>query len=289
MSGLLFWQLRRMRWLGGVMLFGWLGSVGMAMASETAAAPIVTLAVDDATGRLFKADARKVYQSDDLGQHWRRLMIPAIADEGHIATVLSRKGILYLAGPGLGIQRSNDAGQHWAALASGLPNQQITAFTQHAEQPDTLYANVEDQGIYRSQDAGQTWKQMDRGPHERILQFVHSNMPGSMQTGWLFAATRNGVGRSMDCFCGWRDAGELKGAVTAITYDPSRPQQVYAAVGPKLYLSQDGGEQWHAVSSPSLAVTTLLATAKGVLYAGDSKGQIFWSSDHALHWERVHA
>lgn len=291
MSLILPWLPGLIRRLGAVVLLGWLGGVGIALAGGQEATParLVALAADNATGSLYKAEANAVYQSDDQGLHWRRLPMPAIDNGGRIAAVASRKGVLYLAGPGLGVQRSDDGGRHWTVRSTGLPGLQVTAFALHADRTDTLYAYVATQGIYRSEDAGQTWKLMDRGPHERILQFVHSNMPGSMQNGWLFAATTNGVGRSMDCFCGWRAAGDLKGTATAVTYDPGQPQQVYAALGSRLFLSQDGGEQWSTVPAPSPAVTTLLAAPNGVLYAGDKKGQLFSSSDHAQHWERVHA
>src|SRR3546814_15414001 len=76
--------------------------------------------------------------------------------------------------------------------------------------PDTVYAVVAEQGIYRSEDGGAGWRMMDKGPEAEIQRIIHSNLEGSMQSGWLFAATDRGVYRSMDCFCGWRNAGDRR-------------------------------------------------------------------------------
>src|SRR5260370_2025760 len=95
----------------------------------------------------------------------------------------------------------------WVERTEGLPGLDVIAVADHATHPDTIYAIVEERGIYRSQDAGKSWRMMDRGPRDGLVQLIHSDMPGSMQSGWLFAATSSGVRRIMDCFCLWQDAG----------------------------------------------------------------------------------
>ena len=118
---------------------------------------------------------------------------------------------------------------------------------------------------------------MDTGPRESISGFVHSNMEGSMQTGWLFAATETGVKRSMDCFCGWRSAGLLKGAVIAVAYDPSEPKRVYAVAGNRFFASDDGGEHWIGTDIHD-AVTALAVDPRGVVYAA-GRGALLRSDD----------
>lgn len=285
------WQPVLLCRLGAALLFGWLAFVSVAIAggNDPTPGPIVALAADGATGSLFKTDANTLYRSDDEGRHWRRLATPATSNGGRIAAVAGRKDVLYIAGPGLGVVRSEDGGRRWTARTSGLPDLQVTALTIHADQPDTLYAYVAGHGIFRSDNGGGSWRLMDNGPQERIVQFVHSNMPGSMQTGWLFAATTTGVNRSMDCFCGWRDAGALARAVRAVAYDPHEPQRVYAVAKDGLLVSTDGGEQWKPVKAPTADVVSLTVIPSGELYAITSKGELFRSADHAATWERVHA
>lgn len=95
---------------------------------------------------------------------------------------------------------------------------------------------------------------MDAGPRGGITQFVHSDMPGSMQTGWLFAASPQGVRLSMDCFCGWRMGGELPGGTQAIACDPHRPARVVAAVGDLVFESADGAQTWSTLLTPGAPV-----------------------------------
>jgi photosystem II stability/assembly factor-like uncharacterized protein len=266
---------------------------GVANAGQPASAQdrIAALEFEHASRVLLKATAKTLYRSSDEGKTWTKIVLPPTAADHAIAavTVSARdKDAIYVAGPGLGVLRSTDGGRSWVAGNEGLPSREVIALTTHADQPDTLYAYLAGKGIFRSQDAGLQWRLMDRGPREEIRHFVHSNMPGSMETGWLFAATSKGVRRSMDCFCGWHDAGGLAGEVYAVSYNPDEPQRVYAAAQEGLFVSTDGGEQWTNMKSPSSVITTLVAEPSGVLYAGGD-GHLFRSSDRGMTWERVDA
>ncbi|OGB26703.1 MAG: hypothetical protein A3I66_03845 [Burkholderiales bacterium RIFCSPLOWO2_02_FULL_57_36] len=240
---------------------------------------------------MLKATAKTLSQSNDQGQTWTRVALPPSAAKADVAAVAISAGdkrVLYIAGPGLGVFRTKDGGRSWTAANQGLPNRRVVALTTHADQADTVYAYVTGKGIFRSQDAGARWRLMDRGPREKILHFVHSNMPGSMETGWLFAATSEGVRRSMDCFCGWHKAGELVGKVESVAYDPDEPQRVYAGTAKGLFVSADGGEQWTSMKSPASVITALTAAPSGVLYAG-ANGSLFLSRDRGETWEKVDA
>ena len=108
----------------------------------------------------------------------------------------------YVSGPGVGALKSTDTGQDWTDAGSGLPSAEITALAMHSTRRATLYAWVKDNGIYRTEDAGAHWNRMpDQGPPDtHVVRLVHSTLPGSMNTGWLYAATPSGAYLSMDCF-----------------------------------------------------------------------------------------
>ena len=168
---------------------------------------LVALTYDVAAGRLIKAHSQAIYQSRDGGRTWEGIPLPRSVRRGRIAAVsVSRQspGALFVAGPGFGIVVSRDGGATWQRLSQGLPNLEIEAFAAHSQLGNTLYVSLAGDGIYRSEDGGKIWKRMDRGPGQEVRQLFHSNLAGSMKTGWLFAATSDGVRRSMDCFCGWR-------------------------------------------------------------------------------------
>lgn len=110
--------------------------------------------------------------------------------------------IVYASAPGLGVLRSDDEGTTWQAVNTNLPSLDVTALALHSFKREILYAWLRDEGIYRTEDGGATWVQLpDQGPSDKAVQgLVHSTLPGSMNTGWLYAATPTGAYLSMDCF-----------------------------------------------------------------------------------------
>lgn len=251
----------------------------------------VALAYDASGGRLVEAYRNALYWSADGGASRQPVPVPPSVQRGRIAAVAAVPGAdsgttLYLAGPGIGVLRSDDAGRSWVALDKALPSTDITAFATHATDPRTLYVVVPERGIFRSEDAGETWKRLDAGPGAPVRQIVHSNMPGSMQSGWLFAATTGGVRRSMDCFCGWRPTGALPGgAISAVAYDPRQPERVYAATTNEVFRSENGGESWERVSGGGPVRTALAVDQTGVLYAATPGGTLLRSTDQGRTWE----
>lgn len=270
------------------LLGGSLALPAFAAARESAAPakePLVALAFGAGGHTLLKAYPHALYRSSNDGRNWMSIALPAATERGRIVAISAHGDrVIYLAGAGFGVLHSADGGKTWVAKNDGLPSDAVAALSTHAAQRDTLYAYVVGHGIYRSEDAGSHWRLMDAGPRESIRQLVHSNMAGSMQTGWLFAATAKGVARSMDCFCGWRDAGALGRAMAAIAYDPVQPKRVYAAAEGSVFVSVDGGEHWAQVQSPARTVITLAVSPKGVLYAGGNNGEVFRSADHGITW-----
>lgn len=195
-------------------------------------------------------------------------------------------GSLYLSGPGLGIWRYDEASKRWQSLNDTLPDLGVTAIAAHATQAKTLYAYLGASGMFRSRNGGAEWVKVDSGPREPVQAFLHSDTPGSMESGWLFAGTTRGVARSMDCFCFWGDAGELRGTVSAIDYDPSAPENVYAVIEGQLHHSSDGGETWAGLEIPQ-AVTALTFSPSEGLVVGTKNGELL-SRNASGEWVPVY-
>lgn len=237
----------------------------------------ISLAYEPQSRTLLMASGTAM-QSNENGGGWKPLELPDAGATPGVASVsvaAGGKGVVYLAGPKFGILRSEPGVGRFSLRSKGLPSKHVTAVTAHAVQPDTVFAYVTRQGIFRSEDGGLRWRLMDAGPRGGILQFVHTNLPGSMHSGWLFAAGSHGVRRAMDCFCGWRDAGEVNRAIHSVTYEPLRPGNLHAATANGLLSSSDGGETWTAAAAPSAPARALTATSGGVLYAVSAGGEIF--------------
>lgn len=246
------------------------------------------LAYAPQTETLYRSDGQALYRSDSGGKQWTKVPLAALPDGGRLAAVAVSAGEqsqLYVAGPGLGVLKSIDSGKSWSHVDQGLPSRDVVAFAAHSTVSDTVFAVVAGQGIYRSEDAGARWRMMDKGPEAKIRRIIHSNLEGSMQSGWLFAATDRGVYRSMDCFCGWRNAGDTRHASSAIAYDPKQPMTLYAAADGQVYSTANGGEEWQAAGSPGGEVSALAHSTSGVLYALLGDGRVAQSRDKGGQWE----
>ncbi len=162
----------------------------------------VSVAVDAADGSLLKIDGG-LFRSSDEGQSWSPLALPEGVDPTTlrwVATTADAPDSLYAAGPGAGILRSEDRGETWRTVSDDLPSQEVAAFAVHTFRPDTLYAWLDGQGVFRTEDSGAKWTRMDEGPPAKVTALAHSTYEGSMNTGWLYAATPDGPYLSMDCF-----------------------------------------------------------------------------------------
>ncbi len=178
--------------------------------SVTRPSGVRALAVDPRNGHLLKATSEGLFQSLDGGKSWQAMMLPAnIASKGisQVAIHKDRPETIYIAGEQIGIWRSRDAGKTWDKVTRGLPNDTVTALALHSngyprDDSKSLFAWVAGVGIFESHDEGDNWKRPpDKGPpNPNVLALAHSALPGSMQTGWLYASTPDGAYLSMDCF-----------------------------------------------------------------------------------------
>jgi photosystem II stability/assembly factor-like uncharacterized protein len=279
----------RISWVALViaLLFG-AGAVTSIWANEQDGR-VVGLAYDP--DALLKAYAHVLYRSTDQGKSWQKIAIAPLK-EGQISSLAvspAGKGSQYIAGAGVGVLRSDDGGNTWIDRSEGLANRDVIAVVAHATQPETAYAVLRDQGVYRSQDGGRSWRLMDRTSQQGLRQLIHSNMAGSMQTGWLFAATSKGIRRAMDCFCLWQTAGKLDGQAYAVTYDPREPKLLYAATEKGLFSSPDGGETWVPIKSPTSEIVALAVTRSGVLFAINADSDLYNSTNGGVTWIKANA
>jgi photosystem II stability/assembly factor-like uncharacterized protein len=188
------------------------------------------------------------------------------------------------------IQRSDDGGVTWEPTGNkftydgvpgthqwydGTPHPWEFARVWHLEpsleDPDTVYAGVEDAGLFRSADGGQSWQEL---PALRGHKSGPSWQPGAggmclhtiildpATPGRMFAAiSAAGAFRSDDAGQTWRpinhglhsegipDPGaEVGHCVHRLAMHPSRPSVLYMQKHWDVMRSDDAGESWHEVS-----------------------------------------
>ncbi|HJU08379.1 MAG TPA: hypothetical protein VJ727_07865 [Rhodanobacteraceae bacterium] len=165
---------------------------------------------------------RGVFRSLDGGNSWKKVLGPN-DDTGAIDLIFKPgdANTIYASlwqtrrppwnvyppsnGPGSGLYKSTDGGEHWTQLTNGFASKHVgrigIAISDAA--PDRIYAVVDadDGGLYRSDDAGAHWKKT-------------SSDPRIWQRGWYFGQ---------------------------ITADPKNPDRVYAMNTIELR-SDDGGK-----------------------------------------------
>jgi photosystem II stability/assembly factor-like uncharacterized protein len=125
---------------------------------------------------------RGVFKSIDGGKTWRKVLF--LNDEtGVIDLVMDPNdaSVLYAAawqayrtpwklssgGPGSGLYKSTDGGEHWADISKnpGMPKGVLgrIGVAIAASHPETLYTieQADEGGVFRSDDAGKTWKRVN--------------------------------------------------------------------------------------------------------------------------------
>jgi hypothetical protein len=188
------------------------------------------------------------------------------------------------------IQRSDDGGTTWEPVGKqfdydgvpgthqwydGTPHPWEFARVWHLEpsldDPDTVYAGVEDAGLFRSADGGQQWQEL---PGLRGHRSGPSWQPGAggmclhtiildpAEPGRMYAAiSAAGAFRSDDAGETWRPVNrglrsegipdpdaEVGHCVHRLAMHPSRPDVLYMQKHWDVMRSDDSGESWHEVS-----------------------------------------
>lgn len=65
-----------------------------------------------------------------------------------------------------GVFKSQDAGQSWKAMHTGLGDLNITALALHPTQPSRVYAVTASGTVFRSTDGATTWQRQGQLPTE---------------------------------------------------------------------------------------------------------------------------
>ncbi len=158
-----------------------------------------------------------------------------------------------------GLFRRSPGDSEWQALSKGLPeNVEARAFAVHPQNPDVIYAGTQD-GPYRSVDGGDQWEKLGFPDRNAVIWTIsiHPTRPNILYCGTAPVV----LYRSLDGGDNWHKLPnaicpmhcEREGFETRtvrITADPSRPDDVYAALEVSGVLrSSDGGESWTDMSA----------------------------------------
>jgi hypothetical protein len=103
--------------------------------------------------------------SSDGGHTWTHVIGTAL--DGYTVTEFvvhqANADIAWASTLGAGIFRTEDRGQTWSAVNSGLGSKFFMTLAGDAQNPDILYAGSVDRGVYKSEDRGGSWRSISYG------------------------------------------------------------------------------------------------------------------------------
>lgn len=183
---------------------------------------------------------------------------------------------------------------------SGLDGIQVNAVEVDPNNSNVLFAGTNGQGIYRSTDSGQTWTQVNTGlGHLHVNDIQVSPVDGNIVlagTGRGSAVGDPGTGlyRSTNRGSTWARVLEA-GTIYSIASTPGNPSVMYAAGGPPIFKSTDGGATWapaftlqdDIINIDARGVSVSPVDPNVVLVAGNTEGgtgMLFRSTNAGASW-----
>ena len=244
---------------------------------------------------LFVGAHQGVFRSDDGGESWADMQVPA--DGRPIYSLLVHPGApdtIYAGSDPAAIFKSQDGGATWRRLATVQPEGAITGcfpvrVLKMAVDPsdtDHIYAALEVGGVIRSLDGGESWEDISGGllelshePHLRNcilsddltegMMDLHALTVSAEQPGTLWIANRMGLFVSEDRGDSWREFGI--GRFSDLQYgrdlmvSPHDPKVFVAAlsdssrgVAGSVYRSDDTGTNWQRIDHDISIDSTLM-------------------------------
>lgn len=190
----------------------------------------------------YEGGAPGIYRTTDSGATWALVLPPPIGLPGPVVMDVLHPQILYAAQNGLGVYRTTDRGDHWDLANAGL-YLAIGPLAVDPFHPDTVLLDS-----YRSEDGGQTWR--TGAAHGLDVYFIDEFVFDPSREGIVYAATSDGVYKSVDSGLDWRPTALAKGT-EAVAVSTSDPSILYAASSPwVLYRSKDAGRSWFLTGFP---------------------------------------
>jgi len=235
---------------------------------------ITTLAFDlTGTNMIYAGTDAGLYRSRDGGIVWEMTGLP---NNVHVLSVVVdplNSANLFVGGSN-DLLRSTNSGESWTAASLG---QNVSSLAIDSKNPQNMYALVNGKP-YRSIDSGATWASLNY-PGRNAVSLAIKPDDGSVLyvSGYdgLYVSHDGGSNLTTLAF----QPAELRGDYTLpiLQTDPKRPNALYLAMGPALYLSPDTGVNWYPLKkgAPAFWISSIAVDAGDplTLYAVHDNGE----------------
>ncbi len=220
-----------------------------------------------AQGALYsKSKERGIYKSADGGLTWKNVLY--VDDKTGCAELsmdMNNPSILYAAmweygrkpwqvisgGPGSGLYKSTDGGEHWDKMEDGLPKEMgkmsIAVCRSNSEK---VYALIESDwekdagGLYMSENAGKSWSQVT-GDHRLIQRawYYIELFPDPLNENTLYVMSAPAL-RSIDGGKTWEDISGTHGDYHNLWINPSNSNNMIIADDGGAAVTFNQGKTW---------------------------------------------
>lgn len=221
--------------------------------------------------RWVPSEDRGIYRSADGGATWKRILFSSnLAGASELQMDPYDPNVLYAAfwdhqrlpwmdrsgGPGSGVWKSTDGGEHWMQLKTGLPK--IMGKIRLAVSPannSRIYAAIETEksGLFVSDDAGQNWRQVSDAAGFATRPWYYMGIaadPKAVDTVYLSTAS---LLKSTD---GGKTFSELHvhhGDTHTLWINPTEPKNMIDTDDGGAEVSFDGGMSWSPIDNQPTA------------------------------------
>lgn len=220
-----------------------------------------------------KGGERGLYKTTDGGKSWKQVLTPEDEWTGVTSLLIDPRNPdkLYAAtwsrqrtvaayvgtGPGAGIYTSDDGGETWTELKTGLPKGNLGKIGMAISpmNPDVLYATIEidnrDGGFYRSTDKGASWTKMSdevgggTGPHYYQEIFADQHQFDRVYIASNYSKVSDDGGKT------WTPIDTTHKHVDdhAMAFHPTDPDFVLIGSDGGIYMSHDRMKTWRFMAN----------------------------------------
>jgi len=188
------------------------------------------------------------------------------------------------AGTNKGIYQSNEKGNSWIPVNSGLIAQRVLNII--INKKDEIFVGSYG-GIFHSDDNGDNWTEVNNGLTNIGITSMAINRIGD-----LFAGTyTSDIFRSTDNGKTWSKT--ISGLPTKNIWISglaiNSKNVVFAATGSGVYRSMDNGDSWMPVNNglEDSFYNAVIIDSDDIIYTGNSEGNVFRSNNHGDAWQKL--